>query len=90
MDPYLSPLMAEGGHLSGLPPSLIVLAQNDVLRDDGLMYYSRLKEAGVTVKLDLHKTMAHGFMTLSPLDFATFQGGRDGYNRIAQWLVEHL
>ena len=44
--PELSPLAA--ANLSGLAPAVIAIAENDVLRDDGLDYAQRLEAAGVT------------------------------------------
>jgi acetyl esterase len=44
-DPYSSPLQVED--LSGLPPTLIQVAEHDPLRDMGLAYGRRLADAGV-------------------------------------------
>ncbi|MER8043345.1 alpha/beta hydrolase [Streptomyces sp. NPDC094032] len=48
--------------LSGLPPALIVLADCDPLRDEGLAYARRLSSAGVPAHIQLHTGMFHGFL----------------------------
>ncbi|MFF4389757.1 alpha/beta hydrolase [Streptomyces sp. NPDC001552] len=60
--PHVSPLRAPD--LSGLPPALIVLADCDVLRDEGLAYARRLAAAGVDCTLQLHPGVFHGFLGL--------------------------
>ena len=46
-NPAFAPLLATD--LRGLPTSLILTCQFDVLRDDGIIYAKRLEKAGVTV-----------------------------------------
>jgi len=58
--PFHSPLHASTHE--NLPPALIVLAETDVLRDDGLQYADKLLKAGVhTQVLDVPGTQ-HGFL----------------------------
>jgi acetyl esterase len=61
-DPYVSPLITE--NLSNLPPAIIVVAEYDPLRDEGIEYAARLKEAGNFVDLRQEKGMIHGFFWL--------------------------
>lgn len=46
---YLSPLQATTEQLKGLPPTLITVAENDILRDQGEALGRKLDEAGVDV-----------------------------------------
>jgi acetyl esterase/lipase len=59
LDPRASPLLAED--FAGLPPTCIVTAGFDPLRDEGEEYGRRLREAGVPVALKRHPGLVHGF-----------------------------
>jgi acetyl esterase len=56
--PDAAPLLAE---LAGLPPAVVVVAEHDVLRDDGLAYAVALDATGVPVGVDYYPDMPHGF-----------------------------
>ncbi len=47
--------------LAGLPPTYVMTAELDPLRDDGLRYAARLLEAGVSVELHQFAGAFHGF-----------------------------
>jgi acetyl esterase/lipase len=64
-DPLVSPLLAP--ELAGLPPTLILTADGDHLRDDGVRYTARLSEAGVAVRHVNYAGMPHGFFSLARL-----------------------
>lgn len=59
----LSPLHARD--LSGLAPALIVTAEFDILRDDGLRYRQKLRGSGVAVLHHHFDDMVHGFIQWS-------------------------
>ncbi|KAL5004310.1 hypothetical protein ScPMuIL_017766 [Solemya velum] len=53
LNPLYCPLMASD--VSKMPPTLVVVAEFDVLRDDGLLYAKKLVDAGVSVQtIHLH------------------------------------
>ena len=62
-NPRFSPILAED--LSGLAPTLLIVAGHDPLRDEGLAYGERLKDAGVTVELSNYEGMVHGFLSFA-------------------------
>lgn len=64
---YASPLKAPLSKLKGLPPTLVQVAENDVLRDEGEAYARNMDEAGVPVTLVRVQGMVHDYGLLNPI-----------------------
>lgn len=63
----VSPLRASLEELAGLPPALVIVDENDVLRDEGEAYARRLVEAGVQTLSVRYNAIIHDFMMLNPV-----------------------
>ncbi|WP_457108966.1 alpha/beta hydrolase [Marmoricola sp. URHA0025 HA25] len=59
-DDRVAPLVAAS--LAGLPPTHLVVAGHDPLRDEARSFARRLAEAGVPVTAELHPSLCHGFL----------------------------
>jgi acetyl esterase/lipase len=64
---YAAPLEASLDELKGLPTTLVVVDEADILRDEGEAYAARLREAGVDVTSVRVLGIVHDFMMLDSL-----------------------
>ncbi|TFV60353.1 esterase [Mycobacterium sp. PS03-16] len=62
-----SPLRAAADELAGLPPALVIVDENDVLRDEGEAYARALTAAGVRTTSVRFNGILHDFMMLNPV-----------------------
>jgi len=66
-DPRLSPLLAYAGELAQLPPTLIITAENDPLRDQGEAFGVHLVKAGVDATTLRVEGVTHEFLVMNPV-----------------------
>lgn len=83
-NPYVLPMNSPD--LSGLPPTIIITAEYDPLRDEGEELAKRLKSAGNKVVLHRYAGVIHGFMLMQ--GFST--DARDASKKIGEELKKIL
>ena len=66
-DIHVSPINASFEQLKGLPQTLLMVDENDVLRDEGEAYGRKLAAAGVVVTSVRYNGTIHDFMLLNPI-----------------------
>ena len=77
---YASPSKAKT--LRGLPETVLITAQFDVLRDEGEAYAKKLENAGVTVSHRRYDGVVHGFVHFA----GAFEKGKQATSHVAQEL----
>jgi acetyl esterase len=76
VNPEASPLRAHD--LSGLPPTIVVTAEYDPLRDEGIAYAEALKASGIEVTHYHYEDVVHAFFALPNL----LQRGNEAIARV--------
>jgi acetyl esterase len=79
-----SPLRASIEQLKGLPPTLLINAEADVLRDEGQAFANKLRQAGVPVTAVQFQGTIHDFVMLNPL--AQSGAARGAITLATSWL----
>jgi len=77
--PWAAPLHAD---CRGLPPTLVHLAELDVLTHEGLAMAERLRSAGVAVESEIFPGLIHGFLR----NTETVAGARTAIAKAADWM----
>jgi acetyl esterase/lipase len=85
---FASPLRAGLDQLAGFPPTLIQVAENDILRDEGEAFGRKLDEAGVKATTIRYNGMIHDFGLLNGL--AGVAAVRSLFVHAAAELKKHL
>lgn len=81
--PYASPLF---GDLTGLPPIMIHVGEEEILLDDSVRFANKAVQAGVDCKLKIWPEMFHCFPLMAP----AFPEAVQGLKEIAQFTQQHL
>jgi acetyl esterase len=87
-DIHISPLLATAEQLKGLPPTLILVAENDVLLDEGEAYGRNLLDAGVKATTIRYNGVIHDFGLLNPL--SELPQTKDLFTQMSAQLKEYL
>lgn len=82
--PYAAPIHGTG--LGKLPPTLILAAEYDLLRDDAQAYFDALVEAGGEAEYKLYPGMTHGFLALEPI----IPTARRACLELGEWIAKQL
>ncbi len=83
-----SPLRATTEELAGLPPALVIVAEADVLRDEGEAYAAKLRAAGVPVTAVRYQGTIHDFVMLDVL--RDTHAAKAATSQAAAFLHDHL
>ena len=85
---YASPLQATVEQLKRLPPTLIQVAGNDVLREEGVAYARKLDLASVDVTVARYENLIHDYGLLNAI--SQVPAVRDALHQTAEMLKKHL
>lgn len=86
-DPLVSPLLASDAALTGLPPAHVAVSGFDVLRDEGLAYAERLRNAGVPVTVQLVEGHIHAFVNATGVGRLSSQALAESVRHLSRGLA---
>lgn len=81
--PRFAPMRAQA--LKDCPPTLLITAEYDLLRDEGEAYARRLALEGVAVEMRRYEEVNHGFLHLVGL----LPAADEAIEQIASWIRKH-
>lgn len=85
-DPALPEISPINSDFTGACPVLIQVGENEVLKDDSIILSDRMKDAGVTVELEIWQDMFHVWHY-----FARYLSeGREAIDRIGKFTAAHM
>lgn len=76
-NPLVAPLQVADAHI--FPPTLVFVAENDVLRDEGLEFAHKLQQAEIDTKAVVMEGIVHSYFT-----------NNDVFEREVQQTIEHI
>ena len=85
----MSPLLVNDSQLQNLPLTYIITCEHDILRDDGLIYVTRLRNAGVPVTHEHIEDAIHGAISFVTAPMYLHSGLRI-IDKYVSWLQENL
>ncbi|KAM5293049.1 arylacetamide deacetylase-like 2 [Ctenodactylus gundi] len=89
VDARVSPLIVDDSQLQNLPLTYILTCQYDILRDDGIIYATRLRNVGVQVTHEHIENGYHGALSFTEAPFYLKLGCRIR-DKYISWLEENL
>nr|XP_042128625.1 LOW QUALITY PROTEIN: arylacetamide deacetylase-like 4 [Peromyscus maniculatus bairdii] len=85
-DIEISPLLADDKTIAQLPEVFLVSCENDILRDDVLLYKKRFEDQGVPVTWYHVEDGFHGCLTLFDWKFLSFPCSKKIVNTVASYI----
>ncbi|XP_052574725.1 arylacetamide deacetylase-like 4 [Peromyscus californicus insignis] len=82
----ISPILADDKTIAQLPEVFIVSCENDILRDDALLYKKRFEDQGVPVTWYHVEDGFHGCLTLFDWKFLSFPCSKKIVNTVASYI----
>ncbi|XP_057613355.1 arylacetamide deacetylase-like 2 [Chionomys nivalis] len=89
LDSRVSPLLVNDSQLQNLPLTYVITCEHDILRDDGLIYVTRLRNAGVPVTHEHIEDAIHGAISFVTAPMYLHSGLRI-IDKYISWLQENL